>query len=148
MRAFVADTRNKAKGEKTDFPVDTAVADCYDSIVKRRVPRVWKSEEQILQSINHRLEQIAYIQQDLICLDDKIRKQLKKLSRANPNGGTHGEAVDRLRFLMSEKEIMEKRAQRYRSALPGLKEALAAMRTQTFEFMGDYRGVTLTPKSR
>lgn len=102
--------------------------------------KVWESEEEILAAIDRALDRLRAGRERCVLLEKEIRKYRRKIDRANEAG--------RSMLWLSIDECLkesEKLSKRMRSiedtTLPRLKRTLAAFRTRTFDFMGDYQGV-------
>lgn len=102
--------------------------------------KVWRSEEEILAAIDRALEKANHCRTRCLELEICIRNLNKKIAKPSKS---------RIVELLMKRDECEKEMSRLikrlrtleDTTLPRLKRTLAAFRTRTFDFMGDYQGV-------
>lgn len=103
--------------------------------------KVWRSEEEILAAIDRALGAVQECWTRCEALQMQIADCRGELSRAKKAGRIE-QLKSELEDLWKDHDRIAKRARALEdTTLPRLKRTLAAFRTRTFDFMGDYQGV-------
>lgn len=103
--------------------------------------KVWRSEEEILAAIDRALNAVQECRTRCEAVQMQIADCRYALSRAKKAGRIE-QLKSELEDLWKDHDRISKRARSLEdTTLPRLKRTLAAFRTKTFDFMGDYQGV-------
>lgn len=103
--------------------------------------KAWQSEEEIIAAIDRALDAVQECRTRCEALKMQITDCRGALSRAK-KAERIGQLKSELEDLWKDHDRITKRARSLEdTTLPRLKRTLAAFRTRTFDFMGDYQGV-------
>lgn len=103
--------------------------------------RVYTKEEDILAAIDRAKERLADAKAECVELQNRIKGYRRTLAKTR-SANTRAQASMGLDFCERQSDRISKYVHSVEDVtLPRLKRTLAAFRTKTFDFMGDYRGV-------
>lgn len=136
---FYPNQENKANAL---FPVDKTGPHWHAvALMKQKKHRVWTSEEKIIRAIDRNKAKASRCQTEIALLSLTIKSCQDLLSSPEANETVRNFLTAKINAKNKEFDQLQKKQARAQGTLPGLKRTLAAFRTKTFDFMGDYKGV-------
>lgn len=103
--------------------------------------RVYATEEELLTAIDRATERLQHHRERCTELDTLMAECRRVIAKAKRESARQSASVSLIEYETESARLIKQARSIEDTTLPKLKHALAAFRTRTFDFMGDYQGM-------